>query len=84
MLRQLEEMADKKDATPAQISLAWMLAKKPWIVPVPGTRKYGRLLENAQAAEVELTDQEVRELDKMLDTVPMSEVFGGSRVEDKK
>lgn len=84
MLRQLEEMADKKDATPAQISLAWMLAKKPWIVPIPGTRKYGRLLENAQAAEVELTDQEVRELDKMLDTVPMSEVFGGSRVEDKK
>lgn len=84
MLRQLEEMADKKDATPAQISLAWMLAKKPWIVPIPGTRKYGRLMENAQAAEVELTDQEVRELDKMLDTVPMSEVFGGSRVEDKK
>ena len=41
-------------------------------------------MENAQAAEVELTDQEVRELDKMLDTVPMSEVFGGSRVEDKK
>ena len=84
MLRQLEEMADKKDATPAQISLAWMLAKKPWIVPIPGTRKYGRLLENARASEVELTDQEVRELDKMLDTVPMSEVFGGSRVEDKK
>lgn len=84
MLRYLEEIADKKDATPAQISLAWMLAKKPWIVPIPGTRKYGRLLENAQASEVELTDQEVRELDKMLDTVPMSEVFGGSRVKEKK
>lgn len=80
----LTEMADRKNATPAQISLAWMLAKKPWIVPIPGTRKYGRLLENAQAADVELTEKEVRELDRMLDTVPMSEVFGGSKISDKK
>ena len=83
MIGYLEEMSDRKDATPAQISLAWMLAKKPWIVPIPGTRKYGRLIENAQAADVELTEQEVKDLDQMLDTVPMSEVFGGSRVEDK-
>ena len=80
----LTEMADQKNATPAQISLAWMLAKKPWIVPIPGTRKYGRLVENAQAADVELTEQEVQDLDRMLDTVPMSEVFGGSRISDKK
>ena len=80
----LTEMAERKNATPAQISLAWMLAKKPWIVPIPGTRKYGRLLENAQAADVELTEKEVRELDRMLDTVPMSEVFGGSKISDKK
>lgn len=72
-----------KNATPAQISLAWMLSKKPWIVPIPGTRKYGRLIENAQAADVELTAEETAELDRMLDTVPMSEVFGGSRVETK-
>lgn len=84
MIRYLTEMADRKNATPAQISLAWMLAKKPWIVPIPGTRKYGRLIENAQAAEVELTEKEVQELDRMLDTVPMSEVFGGSRISDKK
>lgn len=85
MIRYLEEMADEKNATPAQISLAWMLAKKPWIVPIPGTRKYGRLIENAQAADVKLTESEVAELDRMLDTVPMSEVFGGSRVKtDKK
>ena len=85
MYRYLEEMADEKNATPAQISLAWMLAKKPWIVPIPGTRKYGRLIENAQAADVKLTESEVAELDRMLDTVPMSEVFGGSRVKtDKK
>jgi aryl-alcohol dehydrogenase-like predicted oxidoreductase len=84
MIEYLTEMADRKNATPAQISLAWMLAKKPWIVPIPGTRKYGRLIENAQAADVELTEQEVQDLDRMLDTVPMSEVFGGSRISDKK
>lgn len=84
MIGYLAEMADRKNATPAQISLAWMLAKKPWIVPIPGTRKYGRLVENAQAADVELTEQEVQDLDRMLDTVPMSDVFGGSRISDKK
>ena len=65
MLRYLITLADKKDATPAQISLAWMLAKKPWIVPIPGTRKYARLIENGQAADVELTEQEVKDLDRM-------------------
>lgn len=84
MIEYLTEMADRKNATPAQISLAWMLAKKPWIVPIPGTRKYGRLIENAQAADVELTEQEVQDLNRMLDTVPMSDVFGGSRISDKK
>ncbi len=76
----LEQLADRKDATPAQISLAWMLAKKPWIVPIPGTRKYSRLIENARSADVELTDKELKEIDRMLNTVPMSEVFGGSRI----
>ena len=76
------KIADSKDATPTQISLAWMLAKKPWIVPIPGTRKYGRLIENGQAADVELTKEEVESIDHMLDTVPMSEVFGGSKVKN--
>ena len=84
MIAYLMDLADRKNATPAQISLAWMLAKEPWIVPIPGTRKYSRLIENAQAAEVKLEEQEVKELDRMLDTVPMSEVFGGARVERKK
>mgnify|MGYP001851743301 FL=1 len=84
LIRYLKETADRKNATPAQISLAWMLAKKPWIVPIPGTRKYGRLIENAQAADVELTDEEVKAIDQMLDTVPMSGVFGGSKVESDK
>ena len=84
MLEYLEKMADQKDATPAEISLAWMLAKKPWIVPIPGTRKYARLIENAKAADIVLTPQEVEDLDKILDTVPMSEVFGGSRIKSEK
>lgn len=84
LIRYLEETAKQKNATPAQISLAWILAKKPWIVPIPGTRKYNRLIENAQAADVVLTDKEVEEIDRMLDTVPMSDVFGGSKVETKK
>ena len=84
LIRYLKETADRKNATPAQISLAWMLAKKPWIVPFPGTRKCGRLIENAQAVDVELTDEEVKAIDQMLDTVPMSGVFGGSKVESDK
>ena len=84
MIGFIQEIAGKKQATPAQISLAWMLAKEPWIVPIPGTRKYDRLVENADASEVELTDQEVQEIDRILDTVPMSAVFGGLRVEEEK
>ena len=83
LIRRLREIAAQKNASPAQITLAWMLAKKPWIVPIPGTRKFERLSENARAADVKLTKQEVEELDRMLDTVPMSQVFGGSRVEEK-
>ena len=82
LIRRLREIAAQKNASPAQISLAWMLAKKPWIVPIPGTRKFERLSENAKA-DVKLTKQEVEELDRMLDTVPMSQVFGGSRIEEK-
>ena len=83
LIRRLCEIAAQKNASPAQISLAWMLAKKPWIVPIPGTRKFERLSENAKAADVKLTKQEVEVLDRMLDTVPMSQVFGGSRIEEK-
>lgn len=73
-------MAREKEATPAQISMAWMLCKKPWIVPIPGTRKQERLRENAGAARVELNQKEVEALDKALDGMEMSAVFGGSKV----
>jgi aryl-alcohol dehydrogenase-like predicted oxidoreductase len=79
LLELLRETAENKNATPAQISLAWMLCKKPYIVPIPGSRKAERILENVGAADIELTEQEVGEIDKVLETLPMSEVFGGIR-----
>jgi aryl-alcohol dehydrogenase-like predicted oxidoreductase len=51
----LEEIGREKGATPAQIALAWLLAQKPWIVPIPGTTKLLRLEENISAADIELT-----------------------------
>ena len=58
----LNRIADEKKATPAQIALAWLLAQKPWIVPIPGTTKELRLVENVGAADIELTDEEVAEI----------------------
>lgn len=84
LLALLQETADKKGATSGQISLAWMLCKKPWIVPIPGTRREERLKENAGAAEVKLSAAEVEVLDRALDAVPMSEVFGGSKIKKIK
>jgi aryl-alcohol dehydrogenase-like predicted oxidoreductase len=59
----LREIADRKKATPAQIALAWLLAQKPWIVPIPGTTKLHRLDENLGAVAVELTSDDLREID---------------------
>lgn len=59
----LGEIAERKKATSAQIALAWLLAQKPWIVPIPGTTKPHRLEENIQAAEIELTPDNLREID---------------------
>jgi len=56
-------IASRKNATPAQIALAWLLAQKPWIVPIPGTTKLHRLDENLAAAEVELTPDDLREIE---------------------
>ena len=59
----LKSIAERKHATPAQIALAWLLAQKPWIVPIPGTTKLHRLEENMSAAEIELTVEDLREID---------------------
>ena len=59
----LRTIAERKKATPAQIALAWLLARKPWIVPIPGTKKPERLDENIGAVKVELTSGDLREID---------------------
>src|SRR5947199_3049918 len=59
----LGKIAKRKKATPAQIALAWLLAQKPWIVPIPGTTKLHRLEENIEAAAIELTADDLREID---------------------
>lgn len=79
LIEMLERTAAEKNATPAQISLAWMLCKKPWIVPIPGTRSETRMEENARAADVTLSPEEVAAIDAALDDMEMSEVFGGTK-----
>ncbi len=83
LLALLHETAEKKSATPAQISLAWMLCKKPYIVPIPGTRKPERLKENAGATDITLTAAEVEAIDSLLEQMEMSDVFGGTEVRNR-
>jgi aryl-alcohol dehydrogenase-like predicted oxidoreductase len=59
----LAKIAEHKQATPAQIALAWLLAQKPWIVPIPGTTKLHRLEENIGAAAVELTPDDLHDIE---------------------
>ena len=63
MVDLLKRFAEQKRATPGQVAIAWLLAQKPWIVPIPGTRKLERLEENLGAASVQLTDADLREID---------------------
>jgi len=65
----LSQIANDKGVTPAQIALAWLLARKPWIVPIPGTTKLHRLDENLRAAAVVLTDNDMRGLAKLLEEI---------------
>jgi aryl-alcohol dehydrogenase-like predicted oxidoreductase len=67
----IREMAQHKGATPAQIALAWLLGQRPWIVPIPGTTKLHRLEENLGAAAVELTPDDLREIDSALSKIPV-------------
>jgi aryl-alcohol dehydrogenase-like predicted oxidoreductase len=68
----VKKIAVGKDATPAQIALAWVLAQKPWIVPIPGTRKLNRLEENLGAVDMELSSEELNELNDALTKIEVS------------
>jgi aryl-alcohol dehydrogenase-like predicted oxidoreductase len=65
----LNEFARKKNATPAQVALAWVLAQKPWIVPIPGTTKIHRLEENLKAATLDLTPDDLREIESAFSAI---------------
>ena len=67
----IRTIGDGKDATPAQIALAWSLAQRPWIVPIPGTTKLERLEENLGAAEVALTSEDLAEIDRAASEIPV-------------
>ena len=72
LINLIKEIAAGKKATPAQIALAWVLAQKPWIVPIPGTRKLARLEENLGSADVELKAEELRNLNDALSKIEIS------------
>ena len=67
----IKRVAEKKRVTPAQIALAWLLAQKPWIVPIPGTKKVERLEENLGAADVQLTAADLREIEEATSRIPV-------------
>ena len=80
LLNFLSRFAEKKKATPAQISLAWLLAQKPFIVPIPGTRNIDHLNENLGAINVQITSAELREIDAALSKI---KVHGGRMNEEQ-
>ena len=67
----LGQIAARKKATPAQVALAWLLAQKPWIVPIPGTTKLHRLEENLRAVSVQLTPDDLREIEQAAAQIPI-------------
>lgn len=71
LVARLQAIADRKGATPAQIALAWLLAQKPWIVPIPGTRKLERLQENLGAVNVALSPADLQEINEALSSIPI-------------
>jgi aryl-alcohol dehydrogenase-like predicted oxidoreductase len=67
----LQRIAGQTETTPARVALAWLLAQKPWVVPIPGTTKLHRLEENVGAADVELTKDDLREIERAASKIPI-------------
>ena len=76
----LKRLAEEKSATPAQIALAWLLAQKPWIVPIPGTRNMDHLNENLGAIDVQLTPADLRDIETAFSKI---NVHGGRMNEEQ-
>ncbi len=69
LIEVLKKWATKKNATPGQVSLAWLLAQKPWIVPIPGTTQMAHMLENINAEQVKFTADELKQFNTEVDAV---------------
>jgi aryl-alcohol dehydrogenase-like predicted oxidoreductase len=69
MVDLLNHIAEQKESSPAQIALAWLLARKPWIVPIPGTTKLNRLSENLGAADIELTPDDLNQIESAVSKI---------------
>jgi aryl-alcohol dehydrogenase-like predicted oxidoreductase len=79
LIERLHDIAAAKEATPAQIALAWLLAQQPWIVPIPGTRQLHRLEENLGAAEIDLTPHDLRAIDTATSDIAIHGARGTGR-----
>lgn len=77
----VEELARRKETSPARIAIGWLLAQKPWIVPIPGTKRIERIKENIGGADVRFTDGELADIRRHLDSI---EIVGGRYPEDQE
>ncbi|MBD5104841.1 MAG: aldo/keto reductase [Ruminococcaceae bacterium] len=75
LMKYLDILANEKGAAPGQVSLAWMICKKPYMIPIPGSRKEERLRENLGSKDITLSEKELNEIDKLLDRTEMP-VYG--------
>ncbi len=83
LIELLANIATRKNATSAQIAIAWLLAQKPWIVPIPGTRKMHRLEENLGAASSELTPDDLREIERAVSKISVLGARGTGQEQDR-
>ncbi len=81
LVEYVEELAKRKETTPARISLGWLLAQKPWIVPIPGTKRIERIEENIGGANIQFTLEELADIRRHLDNI---EIVGGRYPEDQE
>ena len=81
LVEYVEELAKKKETTPARIALGWLLAQKPWIVPIPGTKRIERIEENIGGADIQFTPEELEDIRHHLDSI---EIVGGRYPEDQE
>lgn len=77
----VKQLAEKKQSSPAQIALAWLMAQKPWIIPIPGSKRIERIVENAGAVEISFSQEELTEIRSHLDSI---HIIGGRYPEDQE